>query len=233
MSQKPPIASPHDERPRRRRSALSPRHAAARLLFATVAAMIAVGLITPSSNTWWERMIVGWDIGALTLVSLAWGVILRADSAATKKRAGADDPGRHVVFVIALISSAFSLFAAAFVFKHVRALSGQEQLTWTLLTLGSIALSWVMTHTAYTLRYAHLYYRGGGHHGLLFPGDEAPADIDFAYFAFTVGMCFQVSDVVVTSTSCRRAVLIHSVLSFAYNTMILALALNLVFGMMS
>ena len=101
------------------------------------------------------------------------------------------------------------------------------------LTLASIALSWTMTHTAYTLRYAHLYYRSGGRHGLQFPGDEAPADIDFAYFAFTVGMCFQVSDVTVSTTACRRAVLLHATLAFVYNTMILALALNLVFGLMS
>ncbi|CAN5901635.1 DUF1345 domain-containing protein [soil metagenome] len=212
---------------------LSPRHAAARMLIATLTAMLAVALLTPSSEAWWQRMIIGWDSGALTLVVLAWTVILRADSAATRKRAGSDDPGRHVVFVIALVASLFSLFAAAFVLKQVRTMTGQEQQTWTILTLGAIALSWAMTHTAYTLRYAHLYYRGGGRHGLQFPGDEAPADIDFAYFAFTVGMCFQVSDVTVSTTVCRRAVLLHAVLSFVYNTMILALALNLVFGLMS
>jgi uncharacterized membrane protein len=230
MSENP---TPQREKPRRKHSLLSPRHAAGRLLFATLAAAIAVGILSPSGPAWWQRMIIGWDIGALTLVGLAWIVIARTDSAATKRRAGNDDPGRHLVFVIALASSAFSLFAAAFVFKQTRSLSGSEQLLWTLLTLGSIALSWVMTHTAYALRYAHLYYRSGGHHGLQFPGDEAPADIDFAYFSFTVGMCFQVSDVVVCSMECRRAVLIHAVLSFVYNTMILALALNLVLGMMS
>jgi len=210
----------------------SPRHAAARLLIATMTAMLAVGLLTPATETWWQRMVIGWDAGALTLVLLALVVILRADSAATRKRAGSNDPGRHVVFIIALVASLFSLFVAAFVFKQVRSLAGREQPLWMALTLGAIALSWTMTHTAYTLRYAHLYYRGGGHHGLQFPGDEAPADIDFAYFAFTVGMCFQVSDVAVSSTACRRAVLLHATLSFVYNTMILALALNVVLGLM-
>jgi uncharacterized membrane protein len=224
---------PPPQKPRRKHSLLSPRRAAGRLFFATLAAGVAVAFITPSGQAWWQRMVIGWDIGALTLVSLVWGVILRADSTATRKRAGSDDPGRYLVFVIALASSAFSLFAAAFVFKQTRGLPAGEQLTWTLLTLSSIALSWVMTHTAYTLRYAHLYYRGGGHHGLQFPGEEAPADIDFAYFSFTVGMCFQVSDVVVCSMVCRRAVLLHAVLSFVYNTTILALALNLVLSMMT
>src|SRR4051794_38815917 len=99
-----PEAAPAPEKPHRRRSLLSPRHAAGRLLFATLAAVIAVALVAPSSNTWWQRMIIGWDIGALTLVALAWVVILRANSAATKKRAGSDDPGRYLVFVIALVS---------------------------------------------------------------------------------------------------------------------------------
>jgi uncharacterized membrane protein len=231
MSQKPV-----PERPRRTHSVFSPRHSSGRLLFACAAAAIAVAVITPASHPWWQRMIAGWDSGALTLVTLAMVVILRADSAETKRRASSDDPGRYLVFLIALASSAFSLFAAAFVFKHVRALPADEQLTWTLLTLASIGLSFMMPHTAYALRYAHLYYRdyrGSGHHGLGFPGDEAPADVDFAYFSFTVGMCFQVSDVTVCSTACRRAVLLHAIISFVYNTMILALALNLVFGLMS
>lgn len=177
-------------------------------------------------------MIVGWDTGALTLVGLALYVILRADAAETKRRAGSDDPGRFLVFLIALVASAFSLFAAAYVFKQVKGLPADQQQLWTLLTLGSIVLSWTMTHTGYALRYAHLYYRGGGHHGLDFPGDDPPADVDFAYFSFTVGMCFQVSDVTVRSTICRRAVLVHAVIAFVYNTTIVALALNLVLSMM-
>ena len=85
------------------------------------------------------------------------------------------------------------------------------------------------------MRYAHLFYRDapGGEGGLAFPGPRKPDDFDFAYFAFTVGMCFQVSDVVVTSAQIRRAVLGHAVLSFAYNTVIVALVLNLLFGFLS
>src|SRR5205085_264873 len=98
--------------------------------------------------------------------------------------------------------------------------------------LLTVALSWAITHTSYTLRYAHLYYREDteGVGGVELPGGGQPSYFDFAYFAFTVGMCFQVSDVVVTSAQIRRAVLGHAVLSFAYNTVILAFTLNLVFG---
>jgi len=97
-----------------------------------------------------------------------------------------------------------------------------------------VGTAWSLTHTSYTLRYAHLYYRDeGGVGGLVFPGDRPPDDFDFAYFAYTIGMCFQVSDVVITSWQIRRAVLGHAVLSFAYNTVILALALNLLFGVLA
>ena len=101
------------------------------------------------------------------------------------------------------------------------------------LCVGTVALSWTLTHTAFTLRYAHLYYRedAEGIGGVEFPGGSMPSYMDFAYFAFTVGMCFQVSDVQVTSHQIRRAVLLHATLSFVYNTAILAFVLNLVFNL--
>ena len=94
-------------------------------------------------------------------------------------------------------------------------------------------VSWTLTHTAFTLRYAHLYYghhdQGGG--GAEFPGGERPSYLDFAYLSFTVGMTFQVSDTAVSSSRIRHTVLLHAVLSFVYTTMILAFVLNLVAGM--
>lgn len=85
---------------------------------------------------------------------------------------------------------------------------------------------------SYALRYAHLYYRDDdeGIGGLAFPGGEDPCLSDFVYFAVVLGMCFQTSDVCITSRQLRRAVLFHSLLSFAYNTAILALTMNLVFA---
>jgi uncharacterized membrane protein len=221
-------------RPRhRRRWALSPHHAVGRLTISLVVGLATYAIVAPLDVAWWVRSVAAWDAGALTLVALAWSVILRADSKETARRAGSDDPGRHVVFLIAVLASVFSFFAAAFVLRHVRTFEPNARTTWTLLTLTAIVLAWAVAHTAYALRYAHLFYGQGGHKGLQFPGDEPPADVDFAYFAFTIGMCFQVSDVVVASTQCRRAVLLHSVLSFFFNTGILALALNIVLASMT
>ena len=224
----------HADHPKKKPRVLSPKRAAARLIFASLAAMAAVGIGLSNDHPWWERMIVGWDAGAVTLVALAWWVIARSTPEETARRASSYDPGRHLVFGVASLASMFSMFVAAYVFKQIKTVPPDEQLVWTLLTLGSIALAWTMAHTGYALRYAHLYYRSdAGKKGLQFPGDEEPSDLDFAYFSFTIGMCFQVSDVVVCNRIARRAVLLHAVVSFIYNTMILALTMNLVLGMMT
>ena len=216
---------------------LSPRRAAGRLLISTALGVIAFAWLTPSWIEWPVRAIAGWDVTSLALMGFSWTIILRADAKETRRRAGADDPGRHKVFAIALVESLISLFAATVVLRKVKAFHGAEETIWTVVILAAIALSWAVTHTAFTLMYAHLHYRGsreeGEDTGLQFCGTDEPSDIDFAYFAFTIGMCFQVSDVVVTATQMRRMVLFHAVLSFVYNTAILALALNVVFGLMS
>jgi len=99
--------------------------------------------------------------------------------------------------------------------------------------LFAVASAWTLTHTAYALRYAHVFYRdkGPGSGGLEFPGAPHPDYFDFTFFAFTVGMCFQVSDVTISNSAVRRVVLGHAMLSFAYNTAIIAVVLNLAIGL--
>jgi uncharacterized membrane protein len=155
----------------------------------------------------------------------------------TRRRAAAADPGRNTVSAIVLGASSFSLFAAAVVLRKAKTVAPGQEASLVALCLAAVVSAWCLTHTVYTLRYAHLYYRddGEGEGGLAFPPPDkppAPDYFDFAYFSFTVGMCFQVSDVCITSKHIRRAVLFHSVLSFAYNTAILALAMNLVAGLL-
>ncbi len=129
-------------------------------------------------------------------------------------------------------TSLVSLLAATVLVATVHGLEGGSKRLLAGLCLLAVVLAWALTHTAFTFRYAHLYYRedAEGIGGVDFPGKPPPTYFDFAYFAFTVGMCFQVSDVCVTSSQIRRAVLLHAVISFAYNSIILAFVLNLLFG---
>ena len=144
-------------------------------------------------------------------------------------------PGRRAVYFLVIFTSFVTLFTATFVSRHLKSLAaqGESQLLAVLcLPRGGRGRAG-LTHTSFTLRYAHLYYREDeeGIGGITFAGNEPPSYFDFAYFAFTIGMCFQVSDTTVTSCQypAHRA-FACAVLSFAYTTVILAFVLNLVFG---
>jgi uncharacterized membrane protein len=183
---------------------------------------------------WAVPAVAAWDVAAVVLLSLTWWIFARADAKETARRAAAEDPGRNAAWAVVLLASTFSLFAAVVLLRRAKVVAHSEEALLVGLCLVAVVSSWVLSHSAYTLRYAHLHYRdgeGAKSDGLNFPGDEPPSDFDFAYFAFTIGMCFQVSDVAIQSSAIRRAVLGHSLLSFVYNTAVVALALNLVVGL--
>jgi uncharacterized membrane protein len=213
---------------------LDPRRAAGRVIPAAIIGA-GVGVFLPREHGWAVRSVAGWDAGAMTLLLYVWWLIWTKDPRETKCRAAAADPGRTAVWVMVLMASAFSLFSGAVVMRHAKTIDPERTLLLVVLSIFAIVSAWALTHTAYTLRYAHLYYRDDdeGEGGLAFPGERKPDDWDFAYFSFTIGMCFQVSDVSISSPQIRRAVLSQALLSFAYNTVILALALNLLFGFLN
>ncbi len=175
----------------------------------------------------------GWSVGGLALLAIAWVRIATLDAALTQDRAAREDPGRTVITALVVLTSSASLLAAVPLARVAKGIAPHESKLLVGLCLTAVALSWALTHTAFTLRYAHLYYREDeeGVGGIDFPGGARPRYSDFAYFAFTVGMCFQVSDTSVSSGQIRRTVLLHAVLSFVFNTAVLAFVLNLAFGL--
>jgi uncharacterized membrane protein len=232
------MLQPHTDHPPHHKQRLyalyDPRGAVGRIVLST-AVGIVTGFLWPARFGWATHIVAGWDAGAAALLAMVWILILAADPVETRCRAASVDPGRTAVWILVLGASALSLFAAAALMRHAHVIAPEGGVVLIVASLLAVITAWFLTHTGFTLRYAHLYYRDDdeGEGGLSFPGDRKPSDFDFAYFAFTVGMCFQVSDVSVTSPQIRRAVLGHALLSFAYNTVILALALNLLFGMLS
>lgn len=210
---------------------LHPRHALGRISLA-LALGAASGLLLSLRYPTLLATVGGWDVGGLALLAIAWFVIAPSDAAATRKRAAADDPGRTALYALTLLTSATSLLAATVLVGGASEMTPRASRELIALCLLTVAVSWTLTHTAFALRYAHLYYRedAKGAGGVDFPGGEPPRYSDFAYLAFTVGMTFQVSDTDVSSAQIRRTVLMHAAISFAYNTAILAFVLNLVFG---
>jgi uncharacterized membrane protein len=214
---------------------LDPRRAAHQRLLWAVAIGIAAWFVSPSSFSPVTRGLLSGDAAGLALLVIAGWLIVRADSDDTRRRAAAYDPGRTLVWIVVLLVSAVSLFAATFVLRHAKSLPGDEGHLLTILAVATTVISWLLTHTAFTLRYAHLYYRSGvdSEGGIEFGGDDKPEDLDFAYFAFTIGMCFQVSDATISDRLIRRTALLHALVSFAYNTGILAVVLNIVVSQLS
>jgi uncharacterized membrane protein len=197
---------------------------------------LVVGLAFPGFGTA-VHLVAGWDAGGLVMLCLAWWLILTADAEEMRERAALVDPGRRTVSLTVVAGCVFSLFAAAVVMRRAEHLTPTSAALGLLSTLcmTAVIIAWLLMHTAYTLRYAHLYYRDDddGIGGLEFPGHDRPDAVDFAYFAFTLGMCFQVSDVTITNRPIRRTALGHALLSFLFNSAILALALNLVFAIVN
>ena len=212
-----------------------PRRSSTRFAYAIAAGVIAWFATTTLGLSWLTRSLLVGDIAGLTLLAFASWIIISTNSDETRQHAATEDPGRKIVWFVVLAVSAFALFAATFVLTRDRSLQGKESTLVLVLLLATTIASWLLTHTAFTLRYAHQFYRGGldDEGGIQFPRDaedkpETPDYLDFAYFAFTIGMCFQVSDSAVTDRGIRRTVLAHAMLSFAYNTGIIALVLSIV-----
>jgi uncharacterized membrane protein len=135
-----------------------------------------------------------------------------------------------------VVAAFISLIAIILLMQHIPHKSKEGLSRDIIISVASVLSSWALIHTLFTLHYAHVFYRDEvtaikyKGQGLIFPEESEPDYLDFAYFAFVIGMTFQVSDVQVTSRRIRRLVLIHGLLSFIFNTAIVALSINIIAG---
>lgn len=155
-----------------------------------------------------------------------------------RRRAQRQDAGRRAIFIFVVAAATVSILAIGFLLKSTPKGSSAGLVTLHL-TLSAVTIidSWLLTHTMFALRYAHIYYLDDSETaiideigGLDFPNEKQPDYGDFLYFALVLGMTFQVSDVQITSRRIRRLATIHGVLSFFFSTAILALSINLIAG---
>lgn len=174
-------------------------------------------------------MLAGYSGFAAAYLLLTGFALLRATAAQLRRHAATDDPARGIVLFVIVAGSAGVVAAALYLLRGT--LGDASATPLLVLTLLNTVLAWLVTHAAYGLHYAHLHYiaptkgatdRGG----FQFPGSDDPDGLDFAYLAFTIGMTFQVSDTQAAHRSCRRAILWHALLSFAYNTLLVAMVVN-------
>jgi len=156
-----------------------------------------------------------------------------------KTRAARQDDSAVVILVLVLLAM-FSSFAAIFgLIVAAKAASNEGKLFLVALAGATIVISWLVTQVAFTLHYAHEYYASEqfagkseqAHSALTFPGDSKPDYWDFFYFATSFGAASQTSDVVINSKPMRRLTTLHAIVSFFFNTMVLALTINLAASM--
>lgn len=166
--------------------------------------------------------VLAWDGFILVFLLLTYRVIADRSIDSMRRRAAELDARTSVIMVLVIAAAFASLYGIS---SNMNVLPGHP-LSRVLLTGVTVLGSWSLIHTVYAVHYAHLYY-SPPEGGLIFPGSGEPHYVDFLYYSFVVGMTCQVSDVQVSETGLRRLTLIHGVLSFFFNTVILVLAVNI------
>lgn len=213
------------------------RRARAVGLVGALAVAAAVWLVAPAWISGTTRAVAAYDAAAILFGLVLWKLGMHDRADATQRRSTVDDPGRDIMLVVVLLSVAVGLVSAILILgrgPHVP--SFNEKIVAYGIAITAVATGWMLIHAVFLFRYAHLFYNhdddNEAERGLTFPGTDDPNDYDFAYFSFVIGMTFQVSDVQITDPGIRRVVLVHGLISFAYNTAIVALGINILSGLL-
>ena len=199
-----------------------------RLLIAAVVAAVCAALM-PRHMQWSTRLLGTWDAYVYTVLGLVWTTILTAEPKQVVNTAKLEDNSRAAIFVFVVAAACASVFAVPAELGTAKGLGHAQAGAHVIFAILTVVSSWALIHTVFTLRYAHLYYDsddGKPPGGLNFPDEPEPDYLDFAYFSFVIGMTSQVSDVAISSSSMRRLALVHGLISFVFNVVIIALTLN-------
>jgi uncharacterized membrane protein len=199
-------------------------YARPRTFLAVLIGIVAFFLL-PASLRLVTRLLISWDIFAALYLALVYTMMFRSGLTRIRRNAVLQDDGRFVILLVTALGAFASI--GAILFELGASHRSVPQLT---LATVTIALSWAAVHTIFALHYAHDYYRRAKPGGLQFPsGDEHDhADYwDFVYFSFVIGMTAQVSDVGITDKIIRRTATVHGIISFVFNTALVALMVNI------
>ncbi|MDQ6761841.1 MAG: DUF1345 domain-containing protein [Bacteroidota bacterium] len=210
-------------------------HSAHKLLICIVIAVIVYFIVNIKHIDSLTHIMIGWDTFSICMIVMSWITFSITTSEQIRNQAKVQDSSRMLIFVTVLVST-FASFLAVLLLIISKKFKDTEALHLTVAIAGML-FAWFLVHTIFTFRYAHIFYgddeeKSNTHAGgLEFPNDKKPDYIDFAYFSFVLGMTFQVSDVDVTSKRLRRLSLLHSILSFIFNTVMIALTINIMAGL--
>ena len=206
-------------------------HPAVKLLIATAIGGLAYMLTFSTPMDVYTRFMIGWDVLGLTYILISIFTLFNTHTSRIRTIAQKQDMGHLFLFGLMVMASLSSLISIALLVKSNQAWLLDKTII-TIIYLAGVIVCWVMLHIVFTFHYAHMYYgndfenKNDHRGGLDFPGNVQPNYMDFAYFSFVIGMTFQVSDIVIADRKIRQTVLFHALISFVFNTVIVALSVN-------
>ena len=188
---------------------------------------IVAGTVASLYTFWQAATLIGWDVAALLLISWIWWTVASLSPNETRLHARREDTSVHLTEVIVLAAGVALLAAVGLALVRAGHATGGTRAYLIALGIGSVALSWGLVHTVFTLRYARNFYSEPVG-GIDFNEDDPPAYLDFAYLALTIGMTFQVSDTNLSGKAIRKIALAHALLSYLFGAVVVALVINVV-----
>jgi uncharacterized membrane protein len=206
-----------------------------RLLISVGVGLLCVGLL-PAHLSWLQRLIAGWNVMAWIYLLCLWHLMLGCTPQRTRQLARKQDESASQVLALVSLGCVVSILAILFQLSTAKQASDALKTLHLALTGSTLVVSWLLLPTAFTMHYAHLFYRQRANTGvlpLLFPGKLAePNYWDFAYFSFTIAVASQTADVAVGTADVRKITLLQSVISFVFNILILGLSINVGAGLL-
>ena len=204
-------------------------------LFSSAALGLACAAVLRVATSWGlpSRVLVAWDVAVAVYLVLVLEMMARSRVGDIRVRAAREDAGQLSILVLSVAAGLASLGA---ILVHLTRTAGERTAAQIGLVFTTILLSWTFIHLMFALHYAHEFYGEdeGPAGGLAFPDrEDAPDYWDFVYFAFTIGMTAETSDVSVTSKQIRRTVIAHGIVSFLFNVALVALTINLASGILA
>ncbi len=205
-------------------------------LISAVGFAVLVSLLLPPWLRLPTRILCIWNSGAYLFLALTWWKMLKANPEKTRRYARREYEGSLAIFMLMITAACASILAITFLLNyHHKGLLTIPVPLRVLLSAMTIIGSWLLLHTMFALQYARGYYQHNHDinneeivGGLGFPNEKDPDYCDFLYFSFVIGMTSQVSDVQTTLRYMRRLTLLHGVLSFFFNTIIVAMSINII-----
>jgi uncharacterized membrane protein len=184
-----------------------------------------------------SRLVAAWDAFGVTTLLLLWAAIFTADADRIRAVAATEDLSRTLSSIFVVVAAGASLLGATALLKTTQHLSSEALVQHAALSIVAMGSAWLLVHTVFTLRYAHVYYDantdGSDLGGLVFPGNDPEPDyLDIAYFAFVIGMTAQTADVSISGRTMRRLSLLHGLISFVFNTTLVALVISGIAGVL-